>query len=441
MSSNLKLHEAQMAVYDSSSRFKCVVAGRRFGKCLASGTLISMADGSERQIQELSPNDLVLTINEDTYKPEAKKITHVLNNGVKETLTVKTHVRSLRCTPNHPILANSCTPNHPNHSIVANDRWIEAGDLKAGDLVAVLIVSSVVGEYLTWEEVIAVDSEERCQTWDLSVDGNHNFISNGIVTHNTILSKTLMIKYAVKPRSKVWYVAPTYRMAKQIMWQDLQDSIPDRWIRKCNDTTLTIWLVNGSMIELKGADNADSLRGVGLDFLVLDEFQDMTEDTWVKVLRPTLADRQGHALFIGCVNERTRVLKRDGVVEIGKLSNNSDDKTLDKIDLDLYGLDREFHNADGFWNNGVVETRKITTHLGFELESSLPHPIWVMGENGNQVWKKTKDLVIGDRVSIARGMEVWGDKEPLDGWAAHVDNWRKGFVGKLGPKPRGLIHG
>jgi hypothetical protein len=115
----------------------------------------------------------------------------------------------------------------------------------------------------------------------------------------SILSKTLMIKYATRPRSKVWYVAPNYRMAKQIMWQDLQDSLPRRWIRKVNDTTLTIWLVNGSTIELKGADNPDSLRGVGLDFLVLDEFQDMKEETWTRVLRPTLADKMGHALFIG----------------------------------------------------------------------------------------------------------------------------------------------
>ena len=115
----------------------------------------------------------------------------------------------------------------------------------------------------------------------------------------SILSKTLMIKYATKPRSKVWYVAPTYRMAKQIMWQDLQDSLPKEWIRRANDTTMTIWLRNGSIIELKGADNPDSLRGVGLNFLVLDEFQDMSQETWVRVLRPTLADRMGHALFIG----------------------------------------------------------------------------------------------------------------------------------------------
>lgn len=115
----------------------------------------------------------------------------------------------------------------------------------------------------------------------------------------SILSKTLMIKFATKPRSKVWYVAPTYRMAKQIMWQDLLDSLPARWIKRVNETTMSIWLVNGSLIELKGADNPDSLRGVGLHFLVLDEFQDMTEETWTRVLLPTMADKNGHALFIG----------------------------------------------------------------------------------------------------------------------------------------------
>lgn len=113
------------------------------------------------------------------------------------------------------------------------------------------------------------------------------------------LSKTLMIRYARKPRQKIWYVAPTYRMAKQIMWQEIQDAIPAKWIRKVNDTVMTIWLINGTVIELKGADNPDSLRGVGIHFLVLDEYQDMSEDTWKKVLRPTLADTGGDALFIG----------------------------------------------------------------------------------------------------------------------------------------------
>ncbi|MDY7537604.1 terminase family protein [Undibacterium sp. RTI2.1] len=115
----------------------------------------------------------------------------------------------------------------------------------------------------------------------------------------TALSRSLMIARAKIKKSKIWYVAPTYKMAKQIMWLDLLEAIPKRWIRKVNETSLSIALVNGTRIELKGADKADSLRGVGVDFLVLDEFQDMTEETWVKVLRPTLSDRRGHAIFIG----------------------------------------------------------------------------------------------------------------------------------------------
>lgn len=116
----------------------------------------------------------------------------------------------------------------------------------------------------------------------------------------TQLSKVLMItKASAKPKQKIWYVAPTYKMAKQIMWTDLLEAIPKSWIAKINESNLTVRLVNGSRIELKGADKADSLRGVGIHFLVLDEYQDMDEETWTKVLRPTLADTGGHAIFIG----------------------------------------------------------------------------------------------------------------------------------------------
>lgn len=115
----------------------------------------------------------------------------------------------------------------------------------------------------------------------------------------TALSRVLIIKMAQVAKRKIWYVAPTYRMAKQIFWIDLLDAIPKQWIRKINETTLTITLINKTRIELKGADKADSLRGVGIHFLVLDEFQDMSEETWTQVLRPTLADTGGHAIFIG----------------------------------------------------------------------------------------------------------------------------------------------
>ena len=102
------------------------------------------------------------------------------------------------------------------------------------------------------------------------------------------------------PRQEVWYVAPTYRQAKMITWKKLREKIMDlRWAKKINESELTILLKNGSTIALKGADNYDSLRGVGLNFLVLDEFADIDPEAFYETLRPTLADKMGGALFIG----------------------------------------------------------------------------------------------------------------------------------------------
>lgn len=115
----------------------------------------------------------------------------------------------------------------------------------------------------------------------------------------TVLALVFAINMAKRPFSKVWYIAPSYRMAKQIMWDQLQASIPPEWIKKVHQTDLSIRLINGSIIECKGADDPDSLRGVGLYYAILDEFQDMKTDTWTKVIRPTLARDRGHALFIG----------------------------------------------------------------------------------------------------------------------------------------------
>lgn len=116
----------------------------------------------------------------------------------------------------------------------------------------------------------------------------------------THLSIRELCYHARTPNQEVWYVAPTYRQAKQIVWRKLKYKLQDlKWAQKINESELTITLKNGSVISLKGADNADSLRGVGLDFMVMDEFADVDPEAWYEVLRPTLADKQGKALFIG----------------------------------------------------------------------------------------------------------------------------------------------
>ena len=76
--------------------------------------------------------------------------------------------------------------------------------------------------------------------------------------------------------------------------------------------------------------------------------------------------------------------------------------------------------------------------MGFEMESSLPHPVWTIDAHGQEGWKKTKDLEVGDRIAIARSMEVWGNRDPLNGLSEHMQDWRKRFEGKLGTRPTEL---
>jgi hypothetical protein len=57
-------------------------------------------------------------------------------------------------------------------------------------------------------------------------------------------------------------------------------------------------------VQVKSADNPVSLRGEGLDLVIIDECAYVDEEAWAESLRPALSDRQGRALFISTPNRR-----------------------------------------------------------------------------------------------------------------------------------------
>jgi len=109
----------------------------------------------------------------------------------------------------------------------------------------------------------------------------------------------IMSKAIEKANRNTWYVAPTYGAAKEIAWDMLLQELPEEYIRKQNETALTIKLINNSVISLKGAEKPQNLRGRALDYVVMDEFADMRPEAWYEVIRPSLSDRLGGAMFIG----------------------------------------------------------------------------------------------------------------------------------------------
>ena len=115
----------------------------------------------------------------------------------------------------------------------------------------------------------------------------------------TFLSMWEIAKFARHPNRKIFYIAPTYRQAKQIIWEDLKQQLASkRWAKKINESDLSITLVNNSKIFLRSADNPDSLRGVSMDFLIMDEAAMIDQRMWTEVCRPALSDKEGHGLFI-----------------------------------------------------------------------------------------------------------------------------------------------
>jgi phage terminase large subunit len=116
----------------------------------------------------------------------------------------------------------------------------------------------------------------------------------------TFLAINELAKFARYPKCRVLAIANTYRQIKGTIWDELKEQLaPLNWIKKVNESDLHIELINGSKIFLRSADNKEALRGAKYNFIVLDECADMHPDTWFSVLRPTLSDTGGHALFIG----------------------------------------------------------------------------------------------------------------------------------------------
>lgn len=111
------------------------------------------------------------------------------------------------------------------------------------------------------------------------------------------LKNTNEFGYDLKGK-EVYYIAPTFEQAKRIMW-GLIKQLGSKVIASVYENTGSITLINGRKIELKGADRPDTLRGVGLGYVVLDEVADMKPEVWEQIIRPALADVKGGALFIG----------------------------------------------------------------------------------------------------------------------------------------------
>ena len=163
----------------------------------------------------------------------------------------------------------------------------------------------------------------------------HRRAGKTVASVNELLIRAL---YTKKHNARYAYIAPFYRQAKDTAWTYLKEaSAPFVSSRKeIRESELRVRLVNGSWITLYGSDNPDTLRGIYLDGVVLDEFGDCRPSLWTEVVLPTLADRNGFAVFIGTPKGRNHFYQ---VVERAK-------RDPDWFHLDLKASQSQLINQD-----------------------------------------------------------------------------------------------
>ena len=147
----------------------------------------------------------------------------------------------------------------------------------------------------------------------------------------------LIVKALEATKGNVFYVAPTQGQARDIMWQTLLE-LAQEVIVSAHINNLQIKLINGATISLKGADRPETMRGVSLYYLVMDEYADMKPEVFEQILRPALADQKGGALFIGTP------MGRNHFYELYKYAELGDDESYKAFHFTSY--DNELLDAD-----------------------------------------------------------------------------------------------
>jgi len=137
------------------------------------------------------------------------------------------------------------------------------------------------------------DFHDRQERWSVIVA--HRRCGKTVLCINDLIYRALMED---KEQGRYAYVAPYLSQSKSIAFDYLL-KYSQPVLAKANQSELWVELVNGARIRLFGADNPDTLRGLYLDGVVLDEYADMKPSIFGAVIRPLLADRKGWATFIG----------------------------------------------------------------------------------------------------------------------------------------------
>jgi hypothetical protein len=119
-----------------------------------------------------------------------------------------------------------------------------------------------------------------------------------------IVAFNYMLRCAIQTIGVYFYIFPTYSQGRKVIWDSITndgkrflDFIPQELIFRTNSSEMKITLTNGSIIQLIGSDNIDSIVGTNPRGCVFSEYA-LQDPQAYQFIRPALTANDGWALFI-----------------------------------------------------------------------------------------------------------------------------------------------
>jgi hypothetical protein len=174
-----------------------IVAPRGGGKCVSKNTLIHMADGSKKTIEQVSIGDSVTCYDEEQDSYTSSTITNKWGPQIERCIRVKTKRHSIKLSM--------------DHKVYTRKGWVSAGELRIGDEVATPISRESESFF---SAIVSIKDVGDKITYDIEVSPHHNMISNGIITHNSSSCEQLLCALGARgTRKYVLYVRATQLQA------------------------------------------------------------------------------------------------------------------------------------------------------------------------------------------------------------------------------------
>jgi len=353
-------------------------------RCLSGNTHIIMIDGSWKFLRDIQVGDKILSWNGKRFVPDIVK--NKWSTGIKETKIIQ--------APGYiPITTSLDHKFAVVNKTIEDICWIAARNLKEDTIV----LNYNNNSNYSLNKIRIKDGKPE-ELFDIETTINHNFIANGYIVHNSgkdVAALNLILRQAFKRVGTYYYLYPKYEQCRRAIWdailitgEKFLDFIPHNLIAKKNNVEMKITLINGSIIQFNGADNADCLRGTNPVGVIFSEYSRVNHpEAYNGVIAPILAANGGFVIFISTPNGHNAFYDVYQHAKSGKDSewyykiltvNDTKHVTLDVLDKEKERMSEEMYLQEFFCsfsiaNTGVYYARYLDKAYAEQRIGFVPH--------------------------------------------------------------------